>query len=95
MKKGEIVSHATRFVLFYRYIFQSHIFPRNVTVSVIISSVRKIDYTRVICIYGLYGNINYRLVTRFAYSYRDAFEASGILKRGGGKKRKEKEYFEK
>lgn len=94
MKKGEIVSHATRFVLFYRYIFQSHIFPRNVTVSVIISSVRKIDYTRVICIYGLYGNINYRLVTRFAYSY-DAFEASGILKRGGGKKRKEKEYFEK
>lgn len=56
--------------------------------NIILSSVRKIDYTRVICIYGLYGNINYRLVTRFAYSH-DAFEASGILKRRGreGKKR--------
>lgn len=55
--------------------------------NIIISSVRKIDYTRVICIYGLYGNINYRLVTRFAYSH-DAFEASGILKRGEGGKEK-------
>lgn len=52
----------TRFVLFlyFRSIFIAFFWKCYCSV---ISSVRKIDYARVICIYGLYGNINYCLVT--------------------------------